>query len=127
MTRYDRTDQEKIQWLLVILSIVAIVALVLLYAAWRDPSNTGVFRQLVTNAIPSALVVLIAVPIGYYLFSRKGTNPGGVRDQELASFLAEALGERDLGRSASLLVYPGSFQRWRCQWTVEGPTTILTP
>jgi hypothetical protein len=54
-----------------VLAIVAIVALVFAYLLLAPPSSDA-FTRLIVQSIPSAVVALIAIPVVYFLFERKG-------------------------------------------------------
>lgn len=62
----DQANREGIEWLRVVLAVVTIVALALVYIFWRPPLN-NMLGQLVISCIPAAIVVLIAVPIIYFV------------------------------------------------------------
>lgn len=63
--------KDHIRWLTVILSVAGIVILILAYMLWT-PDQANRFGRLVESAIPSAVVVLAAIPVVYFLFEIKG-------------------------------------------------------
>lgn len=66
MQKQDNTERNY-NWLYTLLSIAVMCVLALVYIFWH-PENDNYFGKLVINSIPSAIVVLIAIPIIYILF-----------------------------------------------------------
>ena len=90
----DKQDLiDGIEWLKVVLAIVVIVPLSLLYVFWQPPQN-NMLGQLVINSIPSAIVVLIAIPVVYFVFrGRRLDIAQGVDPENLAASIARRLSE----------------------------------
>ena len=62
--------EKQIEWLLVLLAIFAVAFLVVVYFSVNAAANS--WRDLLLGLIPSAIVVLIAVPIVYFFFTLRG-------------------------------------------------------
>jgi len=70
----EATDglMDSVEWLKVLLSLVAAALLVVIFLAVPVDNQSARWLQLVMAAIPSGLVVLIAVPIIYFILEKKG-------------------------------------------------------
>lgn len=67
----DKTYEQKIiDRLMVLVSVLAIIALILFYM-YHDYTEKGSIYKLIHEAIPGAIVVLVAIPITYFLFKEK--------------------------------------------------------
>ena len=69
----DKTNKidRNYNWLITLLSIAVLIAFSLIYIFWH-PEDSSYFGKLVINSIPSAIVILITVPVIYVLFELMG-------------------------------------------------------
>lgn len=65
----EQYSRQQIRWLTVILAILALIVLALLHMYWQP---AGALGTLVRESIPSAVVVLVAIPVVYFLFDTHG-------------------------------------------------------
>jgi len=70
MDKKDKIERNY-NWLITLLSVAVMLTLSLLYIFWH-PEDSSYFGKLVINSIPSAIVILITVPIVYILFELMG-------------------------------------------------------
>lgn len=87
-------SNSQIRWLIVILSVVCLFASILLYF-YLSPEETTLIH-LVLAALPSIVVILVAVPIVYFIFERQGidyrnTKSSTIDVNELSQKLASHL------------------------------------
>jgi len=78
---------DNIEWLKVLLSLMAAALLAVLFLLVPVDSQSARWLQLVMATIPSALVVLVAFPIIYFLLQRRGLTA----EQQLPMLLQQAL------------------------------------
>lgn len=90
---------RQVQWLTTIMAILAAVLLCVLFTLWKPP-ETNRIGLLIIAAIPEAVVALIAIPIVYFIFTRRGIATHAGPDGALfASLVAEELFRAATARS----------------------------
>lgn len=66
-------DQNKIQWLITVLAIVACLLLGVLYFTLCDkPDFSAKFQSLIIDIIPNLIAALMAIPVIYFIFTSHG-------------------------------------------------------
>jgi len=65
---------EQINWMKSLLSIVAAIALSLVYIFLREKNYSSNFIDLLLQVIPDLIAVLIAFPVVYFIFIRRGIS-----------------------------------------------------
>ncbi len=91
-------SRNQIRWLIVVLSVVCLFAAVLLYF-FLSPDGTTIF-DLILAALPSIVVIFIAVPIVYFIFERHGIDyknqsSSSVDIQELSREISNSLNSEE--------------------------------
>ncbi len=84
--------RDPTRWLAAILALVAAAGLVALYASLEPQSHNqspNWFVQLLVHGLPDAIVVLIAIPIVYFIFELPGIDPLGKKFDQISSFVKE--------------------------------------
>lgn len=74
MTETPKSVLEHIEWLKVLLAVTAAMTLASIYALWT-PDEGNRLGALIIDAIPSAIVILLAIPVFYWVFYRWGLSP----------------------------------------------------
>ena len=80
---------DLIEWLKMLVALVAAVLLVVVYVLVPVDEQTPRWLQLIIATIPSALVVLIAIPVVYILLYRRGLT----FKQQITDLVGEALNQ----------------------------------
>jgi hypothetical protein len=78
---------ESVEWLKVLLSLVAAALLAVVFVLVPVDGQSSRWLQLLMATIPEALVVLVAIPIIYFLLQRRGLTS----EQHLSARLEQAL------------------------------------
>lgn len=119
-----KAQADPVEWLTVVLSIVAGAALVVIFVVWSPGSQATGWRQLLAALIPNVVAVLLAGPVIYVVYTRRGIAIGSGRNREIARLVVEGLKGQDLGSPSGILLAPAQLpERWTCHWTVEEPPT----
>jgi nicotinamidase/pyrazinamidase len=69
--------QDNVRYLISMVALLGAVSLGALYCSWPATSSSNKVHDLVIHCIPEAIVALLAVPIVYWFFERRGIMAGG--------------------------------------------------
>jgi hypothetical protein len=67
--------QNDVKYLMAIIAFLGSVILALVYCFWPTTPESNKLHELIIHCIPEAIVALLAVPIIYWLFERRGILP----------------------------------------------------
>lgn len=82
---------RQIQWLTTLLASLAIVLVSVVYVFWKPPDDHR-FAKLILDAIPSAIVALIAIPVVYFIFTRQGiATRRQIDPEQIAALVSQKL------------------------------------
>ncbi len=87
-------NANNVRWLSVIIATISAISLAAIYVVWQPPKETNRLIELIFQIIPSAIVVLIAIPIVYFIFDRKGIYLNDSSEIDANSLVAQIDGEK---------------------------------
>ncbi len=106
----DRNKSEIydiVQWFKVLLAIAGIMILILVYF-FVEPNPESKLITLLLTVLPDGIMILIAIPIIYLLFYRRGLSESqletNIDAQELAQYIAENLSNPKSTKSTQQLI-----------------------
>lgn len=87
-------ETQKLNWLKVLLAILAAIALSVIYIYESDFSGIDAIKDLIMNVIPNLVAVLVAIPVIYFLFTRMGISPQKELEDNIVDRIASVNGNR---------------------------------